>query len=98
MAGQLAACVRYDVLPECGYYADKLVRALAELHDPDLADLRRLRGFMDQLFDLLYARQLINSDDRDTYREVFPVFSPFYVAYDVEVTTPLAEQAQRLLA
>ena len=67
-------------------------------HDPahlELADVRRCRAFFDQYVDVLRDHRVINDDDCGTFKEIFPVFAPFYVAYDVDVTTTLAEISQR---
>ncbi|MFT4977946.1 MAG: hypothetical protein ACI8S6_003854 [Myxococcota bacterium] len=98
LMGQLALTVAYDFLPESRYTAEKLCEAASGMDQWTLSDVRRLRGFFDQYLDLLCGRRLISEDDRDTWREVFPLFEPRYVDYDVAPSQPLSAVAQQVLA
>jgi hypothetical protein len=42
----------------------------------------RIRAIYNDYLDLLFKRNLITQDDRDTFKEVYPIFRPVYVDYD----------------
>lgn len=42
----------------------------------------RIRTIYNNYLDMLLARNLITQDDRDTYKEVYPIFKPVIVNYD----------------
>ena len=42
----------------------------------------RIRAIYTDYLDLLLGRSLITQDDRDTCKEVYPIFRPVYVDYD----------------
>ena len=44
----------------------------------------RIRAIYTDYLDMLLARNLITQDDRDTYKEVYPIFKPVYVDYSDE--------------
>lgn len=94
MTGQMALFVVYDFLPESAHYAERLVTELVASPPRSPADVKRLRAFFDQHVDLLRDRSVINDDDCATFKELYPIFAPFYVAYDVDVTTTLAAISQ----
>jgi inosine/xanthosine triphosphate pyrophosphatase family protein len=98
MMGQMAIFIVYDFLPESGYFSQQLVRELSSIHQVTLADVHRIRGFYEQYVDLLFSRHLISEDDCDVFKEVFPIFDPFYVDYDVSLTTTLREIAHSIVA
>jgi len=51
------------------------------------------RSFYEQYIDNLYTKRLLSLDDAFTYKEIFPLFEPFYVFYDAEKSKyqPLSE-------
>ncbi len=95
--GQSAAFVTFDFLPESAHYSERLLRALETQTTLTLEDVQKYRGFMDQFFDILCDRKLLSDDDRDTYKEVYPFFSPCYVAYDVKPTEQLKVVSRKIL-
>jgi inosine/xanthosine triphosphate pyrophosphatase family protein len=97
LMGQLALTVAYDFLPESRYTGVQLAAAASAPDSWTLSDVRRLRGFFEQYLDLLCDRRLISEDDRDTWREVFPLFEPHYVDYDVPVSESLSSVSHSLL-
>lgn len=42
----------------------------------------RIRAIYNDYLDMLFRRNLITQDDRDTFKEVYPIFRPVYVDYD----------------
>lgn len=42
----------------------------------------RIRALYTDYLDLLLSRNMITQDDRDTFKEVYPIFRPVYVDYD----------------
>ncbi len=42
----------------------------------------RICAIYNDYLDLLFKRNLITQDDRDTFKEVYPIFRPVYVDYD----------------
>ncbi len=97
MMGQMAAFETFGFLPESDHYCGLLAPALAGAAGHlGLNEVRRLRGFFDQFIDVLHDRRLISDDDRSTFKEVYPMFEPFYVAYDVSLSAPLSQVAADL--
>jgi hypothetical protein len=47
-----------------------------------VAMIPRIRAIYTDYLDLLLSRNLITQDDRDTFKEVYPIFRPVYVDYD----------------
>ena len=55
--------------------------------DFDLDRVKAVRGFMDQYLDVLHGKGFITHDDLKTYKTFYPLFEPFYVYYDAELSS-----------
>lgn len=100
MIGQLALFARYHFVPEAAPHGARIVDFLLT-HRGRLGrpEIDRVRAFYERFVALLSSRNLISLDDEATYREIFPLFEPFYVFYDGPPGSyePLDQVAARLL-
>jgi len=81
MIGQMFIFHKYDFISISKVYSDKIKSQLNKgiLTQIDILNMRNLyNDYLNQLFNM----NLINADDLNTYREVFPIFDSFYVFYD----------------
>lgn len=102
MLGQLGVFFRFDFVPEATTYRDRIVGFLEKAADRgelDLGRIRAVRGFYEQFIDLLKEKNLISMDDAETWKEVYPLFEPYYVFYDegFDAYEDLASVARRIL-
>lgn len=95
LLGQCGLFSRHPI-EESEYYRSELHQALW-LENFDIA---ALRSFYEQYVDLLLRKNLISIDDAALYKEVFPMFEPYYVFYDEDKSyyEDLAEISKRVLA
>lgn len=83
MIGQMGLFARYHFVPEAAPHGARIVEFLrAHAGRLGAAEIARVRAFYEKFVELLASRNLISLDDEATYREVFPLFEPFYVFYD----------------
>ena len=83
LIGQLALFARYAFVPGADAHAARLVDfVLRHRGRIGSSEIARARAFYESFVALLASRNLISLDDEATYREVFPLFEPFYVFYD----------------
>eukprot|EP00742_Colponemidia_sp_Colp-10_P013576 GILJ01015344.1.p1 GENE.GILJ01015344.1~~GILJ01015344.1.p1 ORF type:complete len:1210 (+),score=145.61 GILJ01015344.1:690-4319(+) len=87
MAGQLAIMSRFvHVYPELEDVQDKLIHRLVH-HSRDrerfsIVDIDEMRAVYEQCLQTMVNRTLISKDDMQTFKEVYPLFDPFYMTYD----------------
>lgn len=99
MLGQMLLLYRIDFIPYALFLREKIQQKLQE-PELDLADISRIRALYTDFVTFLEAEyHLINQDDRDTFKEVYPIFDSFYVFYDAEKGAPLSlkEASQQAL-
>ena len=85
MMGQLAVFSRFDFLLEAREYQERLIEYVLEHSDGiTLEEVERGRAHYEQGVDILQQKNLITPDDAITYKEVYPLFEPYYVFYDEE--------------
>lgn len=62
-------------------------------------EIEQLRSVYENYLDKLLELSLISSDDHATFSQVYPLFDPFFVCYDKNVTEyePLASISSRIL-
>jgi hypothetical protein len=83
MIGQLCLFARYHFVPEAAPHGARIVAfLLAHAGHLGTAEIARVRAFFERFVELLASRNLISLDDEAIYREIFPLFEPFYVFYD----------------
>lgn len=101
LVGQFGVFARHPEAPDAGLTRERLVEFVAarrgRLGSPEIA---RARAFYERFVDGLAERHLASLDDAATWREVFALVEPFYVAYDGprESYEPLAQAAARAFA
>ncbi len=69
--GALGDDAKYNTMAEMERMARQFVKMIP-----------RIRAIYNDYLDLLFKRNLITQDDRDTFKEVYPIFRPVYVDYD----------------
>ncbi|MCB0329274.1 MAG: hypothetical protein KDD70_06415 [Bdellovibrionales bacterium] len=83
MMGQMAILARYDFAAGAEQLqkdiSDSLIRHYSDI---SLAEVEQLRAHYDRFVDRLTASNLITTDDAATYKEIYPLFDPYYVFYD----------------
>ncbi len=85
MMGQLGLMAEFDFIPDSRRYTEGIINYLTACGPSmTLEDVDRVRGFYEQFVDLLCDRSLITCDDVHTYKEVYPLYPPFFVYYDEE--------------
>jgi len=83
MLGQLYIFDSYQFIPESKRYRDLIINYLkANIDNLSLANIKVVRAFYNQFVEILYQRKLISVDDLEIYREIFPLFPPFFINYD----------------
>ena len=102
MAGQIGIFSRYGtLLAETPIHRDRLLRRLkAVLANVTQEGVQEIRALYDDYLTLLLERGLITTDDRETYKEVYPLFDPLYLSCDRDKASysPLAEVSRKVLA
>jgi hypothetical protein len=61
------------------FFFRAVLRALPE--DIELDEIDRIRAYYDDHVDSLAHRNLISLDDASVYKEIYPLFDPFFVSY-----------------
>jgi hypothetical protein len=82
MAGQCLIFYKFDHVAESSYYRNKILSFLMKNEDLTHQQIDTVRGFYNNYLELLLSRNLISGDDLMTYKQVYPLFAPFYVFYD----------------
>lgn len=83
MSGQIGLFSEFDFVPEAARYSNKIKERLVESGPSmSLEEIDRVRGFYEQFVDILRDKNLISLDDSATYKEVYPLYPPFFVFYD----------------
>ena len=73
----------YDFIPESAKYRERILhylKANIETLTQDKIDL--VRNHFSQFVDILADRNAITEEERNIYKEIFPLFPPFYINYD----------------
>ncbi len=82
--GQMMLLYKFDFIPLANFVKEKLQSVLSKEIISE-KDVELLRGLYNRLLlSLEEDYNLINKDDVETYKEVYPVFDSFYVFYDRE--------------
>jgi hypothetical protein len=100
MMGQMGLFTKYHFLPEAEAYETRVLDYLLRIGPSlDLETVDRVRGFYEQFVDVLVDKSLISLDDALTYKEVYPLYPPFYVFYDEQegFYPDLARVSRRIL-
>ncbi|WP_103071796.1 Maf family protein [Aquimarina sediminis] len=82
MLGQIMIFYRIDFLHYSRFVKNKIAQQLRK-QQISLSDIRRIRSFYNDYLSLLESEyHLINKDDMETFKEVYPIFDTFFVFYD----------------
>jgi hypothetical protein len=84
MLGQLFLFARYPFIPGTHTMASKILSTLASSHEISLEQIKTLREFYNLYVDQLFNFHVITQDDAKIYKQMHPIFPPFYVFYDSE--------------
>jgi hypothetical protein len=70
--------------PQVGlnYRVDGTMAGMERMARQFVKMIPRIRDIYNDYLELLFKRNLITQDDRDTFKEVYPIFRPVYVDYD----------------
>lgn len=83
MMGQFGLFAKFNTMDDSQLLCKRMTEFLADNRgNLTLEKIDRIRKLYGQFNDSLYQRNLISLDDCHTYKEVFPLFDPFYVFYD----------------
>lgn len=86
MLGQLFVFYKFSFLSISKPYLDKILKVLNK-DIISIDEIKKIRTFYENFLLLLKDElYLIDEDDFETYKEVFPIFDSFYVFYDKEKT------------
>lgn len=100
LCGNFALFARYPNAADAGLVRERLLRFVAAHHRRlDPAAIDRARAFYERFVDGLAERHLATLDDAATWREIFPLFEPFFIFYDgpADAYEPLTALGPRLL-
>jgi hypothetical protein len=62
-----------------------------------IREIETCRNIYNEFLDLLLNKNLITSDDYKTYMEVYPIFEPSYLSYDVTIDENIRDILQKIL-
>lgn len=87
MMGQLSILVRYEhVVKEAKVFQKMICDYLTEItHSISMDDIDFCRSLLSDFVDILLQKNLINYDDAETFKDVFPVFEPSFAFYDEKI-------------
>ena len=54
------------------------------------------RNYYDEYLNILTKKNLISEDDCITYREVYPIFDPMYLSYDIDINETIESVAKKV--
>ncbi len=87
MAGQMAIFAKFHFVAESNVYQEKIVKLLLEYEQGmTLENVNQIRSIYEEYLQLLVNKNLLSKDDQATFTEVYPLFDPYYVTYDQELS------------
>lgn len=99
MTGQMAIFSRFSQLPESAAYQRRIANFLiSKSSGMTPADAAQVRQVYEEFLDLLLSKSLITPDDHFTYREVFPLFDPFYLDFESYKGAEVREVVRQVLS
>jgi adenylate kinase len=82
MLGQIVIFYKFDFIPISKVYLEK-IQSILNQDIILVSEIKKVRNLYTSFLDLLEKNyKLINKDDLETYKDVFPVFDSFFVFYD----------------
>jgi hypothetical protein len=87
MMGQLLILVRYElIVKEAKVFQRIIIQYLTEIkNEIRMENIDYCRAILSDFVDILLDKNLINYDDAQTYKEIFPVFEPSFAYYDEKI-------------
>jgi len=94
MCGQFMIFAKYNFIP-----ALEFINPLNELLRNQITHgtIKECREYYEKFLGTLLDKNLITSDDMHTYSEIYPIFDPSYLSYDVEITQTIDETMKGIL-
>eukprot|EP01088_Endostelium_zonatum_P020663 TRINITY_DN7728_c0_g1_i1.p1 TRINITY_DN7728_c0_g1~~TRINITY_DN7728_c0_g1_i1.p1 ORF type:complete len:522 (-),score=99.87 TRINITY_DN7728_c0_g1_i1:53-1618(-) len=85
MAGQMAIFGSYHFIPESAQYQSKIMDKLLSRYQEgmDIDYINSVRSIYEEYLAVLLKKNLISKDDLITFSDLYPVFDPLYVTYDM---------------
>lgn len=85
ITGQLALCVKVQHLtPRATETMETIIAHMSTAVDGDDVDCERVNDFFVRFVSWLSMRSIIKRDDAETFKDMYPLFEPFYVFYDAK--------------
>lgn len=82
MLGQSFLFSKYNFAPGAKGYFDTILRELKTKEVLNKNDMQIIRDYYNFFVDFLANLKLITEDDRVVYKQIHPIFPPFFVSYD----------------
>ncbi|CAF1249383.1 unnamed protein product [Rotaria magnacalcarata] len=88
ISAQLAITSKFHFLSESEEVRNKIIAHICTFTDRlmSLDDVAKIRLVFENYLHCLAEKNLISHDDEHTYAELYPLFDPFYVNYDKDIT------------
>lgn len=97
MIGQMAMFYQYDFAQSSDQYSEVFRDLLLDKKTWSLGDIDNARSLLGQYLKNLHQNHHITSEERDLFAEIFPIFDPFYVAYDSSTGETLKQAYEDIL-
>lgn len=98
LAGQLGVFIQYRSVEGSKAFLGKILQYMKDNEEGlDLDGMQKVQRFYNEYIDTLLQRGVIDHDDAKTFKNVFPLFDPFYVFYDRQTQGTLEETARMIL-
>lgn len=82
MIGQTMVFTKYPFVTGAYQMGQKLLKELKKPGAITVERIKQLRDFYNIFVDQLYKHQVISQDDQTVFKQVHPLFDPFYVFYE----------------
>eukprot|EP01125_Pyxidicula_operculata_P015851 TRINITY_DN5400_c0_g1_i1.p1 TRINITY_DN5400_c0_g1~~TRINITY_DN5400_c0_g1_i1.p1 ORF type:complete len:1269 (+),score=275.17 TRINITY_DN5400_c0_g1_i1:199-3807(+) len=101
MAGQLAIFSKYYFIPESSTYQNDIIKHLVDNEKGmSVETINKIRKIYEDYLHILVQKNLISKDDEATFSELYPLFDPYYVSYDQDLSSyeDLTSISKRILS
>ncbi|MBP6945200.1 hypothetical protein KBD61_00730 [Patescibacteria group bacterium] len=101
MIAQLYIFDVFNFVPEAALYRKRIIDYIrANIDSLTLDNVEVVRAYYHQFLEILAGRDAITAEDLSLYTEVFPLFPPFYVQYDLPegIYTDLNTVSKKILS
>lgn len=94
MCGQFMIFARYNFVDH-KKYTDPIFEILKG--DVGKLEIEQCRGYYEEFLKKLLKQNLITTDDYNTYKEVYPIFDPSYLSYDVRIDEDIIDVVNNII-